>query len=174
MERGWEYSTSFFVEYKVKKLRIYIFIGIILTACSTKQSPIESSSAQADEIRQMSLEDSFDIDTNLPKGNLSINEEYKKTLTKLALRPLKPNYNVEDLNIENAESVFTNLLHTIKKFADSSDDKQKHLDTIFMKLDKKNEKIQRSNEYPIELKLKIASIKSDIHFLHSNRQLRPK
>ena len=80
MERGWGYSTSFFVEYKVKKMRIYIFIGIILTACNTKQSPKESSSAQADKIMQMSLEDSFDIDTNLPKGNSIINEEYKKNL----------------------------------------------------------------------------------------------
>jgi len=155
-------------------MRLYFLIGILLTACNSNQSPVESSTKRMDEIRKMIEEDSFDVDTNRIKSSEDLNDFHKKQLTKMALKTLKPNYNLEDLSLENAELVYSNVLKTIEIYSDSSEDKQKYLDTIFRELELENAKLEENKDYPIELKLKIASIKSDIHFLHSNRQLKTK
>jgi hypothetical protein len=155
-------------------MRLYLLIGIILAACNSKQSQIESTSSQTDEIRKMILEDTFDIDTGsvLTSGNLS--DLNKKSLSELALKPLQPNYNLKNLSFENVEEVYLNMLKIMKKHTDSSEEKKDFLDSVFKELELENEKLQQIRDYPIEIKLKIASIKSDIHFLHSNRQLKPK
>jgi len=152
-------------------MRLHLLIGITLTACNTKQSPQESSLLQNDEIRKMILEDTFNIDTNAGLEASVLDDLYKKTLTQMALKPLKPNYEYKNLSIENVEDVYLNVLKTIKKYTDSSAEKKVFLESVLKKLELENEKLQQNQEYPIELKLKIASVKSDIHFLQSKQQL---
>jgi hypothetical protein len=47
-----------------------------------------------------------------------------------------------------------------------------NLDSIFKEIELENGTLEQSDKYPIELKLRIASIKSGIHFLRSNRQVK--
>jgi hypothetical protein len=153
-------------------MRFYILTGIILAACNTNSGQSDSLSSQDDEINKMIMEDSFDIDTNIAIGASVLSDSYKTALTRIALKPLPPDYNLKNLSFENAEDVYFNLLKTYKLYNDSGTEKLKHLDSIFKEIELENGKLEQSDEYPIELKLKIASIKSDIHFLRSNRQLK--
>lgn len=155
-------------------MRLYIIIGIILSACTSNQSSEQSSNGPSDEIRKMIAEDSFTIDTNRFSNQEGLSEINKKSLSQIALKPLKPKYEIKDLSIENVLAVYTNLLKTTKKYSDSIESQRKYLDQIFEELELQNEKLEQSAEYPIEIKLEIASIKSDIHFLRSKRQLKPK
>lgn len=155
-------------------MRFYILIGIILSACNTNQVQSDSTSKQDDEIRKMIMEDSFNIDTNTAIDTSVLSDSYKKALIQRALNPLRPDYNLKNLSFENIEAVYFNLLRTYKFYDDSAAAKLQHLDSIFKEIELANGKLEQSYEYPIELKLKIASIKSDIHFLRSNRQLKTK
>ncbi len=155
-------------------MRLYIILGIILSACTSNQSSKQSSDEQSDEIRKMIAEDSFTIDTNMYSSDEGLSELDKISLNQIALKPLKPKYDIKDLSIENVLDVYTNLLKTTKKYSDSIESQRKYLDQIFEEIELQNEKLEQSTEYPIEIKLEIASIKSDIHFLRSNRQLKPK
>ena len=155
-------------------MRLYIIIGIILSACTSNQSSEQSSHRPSDEIRKMIAEDSFTIDTNRHSSQEGFSEIDKKLLSQIALKPLKPKYDIKDLNIENVLAVYTNFLKTTKKYSDSIESQRKYFDQIFEELELQSEKLEQSAEYPIEIKLEIASIKSDIHFLRSNRQLKPK
>lgn len=155
-------------------MRLYIIIGIILSACTTNQRSNQSSDGPSDEIRKMIAEDSFTIDTNMYSSDEGLSELDKISLNQIALKPLKPKYDIKDLSIENVLDVYTNLLKTTKKYSDSIESQRKYLDQIFEEIELQNEKLEQSTEYPIEIKLEIASIKSDIHFLRSNRQLKPK
>lgn len=155
-------------------MRLYIIIGIILSACTSNQSSNQSSDGPSDEIRKMIAEDSFTIDTNMYSSDEGLSEIDKISLNQIALKPLKPKYDIKDLSIENVLDVYTNLLKTTKKYSDSIESQRKYLDQIFEEIELQNEKLEQSTDYPIEIKLEIASIKSDIHFLRSNRQLKPK
>lgn len=155
-------------------MRLYIIIGIILSACTSNQSSNQSTDGPSDEIRKMIAEDSFTIDTNMYSSDEGLSELDKISLNQIALKPLKPKYDIKDLSIENVLDVYTNLLKTTKKYSDSIESQRKYLDQIFEEIELQNEKLEQSTEYPIEIKLEIASIKSDIHFLRSNRQLKPK
>lgn len=155
-------------------MRLYIIIGIILSACTSNQSSKQSSDGPSDEIRKMIAEDSFTIDTNMYSSDEGLSELDKISLNQIALKALKPKYDIKDLSIENVLDVYTNLLKTTKKYSDSIELQRKYLDQIFEEIELQNEKLEQSTEYPIEIKLEIASIKSDIHFLRSNRQLKPK
>lgn len=155
-------------------MRLYIIIGIILSACTSNQRSNQSSDGPSDEIRKMIAEDSFTIDTNMYSSDEGLSELDKISLNQIALKPLKPKYDIKDLSIENVLDVYTNLLKTTKKYSDSIESQRKYLDQIFEEIELQNEKLEQSTEYPIEIKLEIASIKSDIHFLRSNRQLKPK
>lgn len=155
-------------------MRLYIIIGIILSACTSNQSSNQSSDGPSDEIRKMIAEDSFKIDSNMYSSDEGLSELDKISLNQIALKPLKPKYDIKDLSIENVLDVYTNLLKTTKKYSDSIESQRKYLDQIFEEIELQNEKLEQSTEYPIEIKLEIASIKSDIHFLRSNRQLKPK
>lgn len=155
-------------------MRLYIIIGIILSACTSNQSSNQSTDGPSDEIRKMIAEDSFTIDTNMYSSDEGLSELDKISLSQIALKPLKPKYDIKDLSIENVLDVYTNLLMTTKKYSDSIESQRKYLDQIFEEIELQNEKLEQSTEYPIEIKLEIASIKSDIHFLRSNRQLKPK
>ena len=155
-------------------MRLYIIIGIILSACTSNQSSNQSSDGPLDEIRKMIAEDSFKIDSNMYSSDEGLSELDKISLNQIALKPLKPKYDIKDLSIENVLDVYTNLLKTTKKYSDSIESQRKYLDQIFEEIELQNEKLEQSTEYPIEIKLEIASIKSDIHFLRSNRQLKPK
>lgn len=155
-------------------MRLYIIIGIILSACTSNQSSNQSTDGPSDEIRKMIAEDSFTIDTNMYSSEEGLSEIDKISLSQIALKPLKPKYDIKDLSIENVLDVYTNLLKTTKKYSDSIESQRKYLDQIFEEIELQNEKLEQSTEYPIEIKLEIASIKSDIHFLRSNRQLKPK
>lgn len=155
-------------------MRLYIIIGIILSACTSNQSSNQSSDGPSDEIRKMIAEDSFMIDTNMYSSDEGLSEIDKISLNQIALKPLKPKYDIKDLSIENVLDVYTNLLKTTKKYSDSIESQRKYLDQIFEEIELQNEKLEQSTDYPIEIKLEIASIKSDIHFLRSNRQLKPK
>lgn len=155
-------------------MRLYIIIGIILSACTSNQRSNQSSDGPSDEIRKMIAEDSFTIDTNMYSSDEGLSELDKISLNQIALKPLKPKYDIKDLSIENVLDVYTNLLMTTKKYSDSIESQRKYLDQIFEEIELQNEKLEQSTEYPIEIKLEIASIKSDIHFLRSNRQLKPK
>lgn len=155
-------------------MRLYIIIGIILSACTSNQRSNQSSDGPSDEIRKMIAEDSFTIDTNMYSSDEGLSELDKISLNQIALKPLKPKHDIKDLSIENVLDVYTNLLKTTKKYSDSIESQRKYLDQIFEEIELQNEKLEQSTEYPIEIKLEIASIKSDIHFLRSNRQLKPK
>lgn len=155
-------------------MRLYIIIGIFLSACTSNQRSNQSSDGPSDEIRKMIAEDSFTIDTNMYSSDEGLSELDKISLNQIALKPLKPKYDIKDLSIENVLDVYTNLLKTTKKYSDSIESQRKYLDQIFEEIEFQNEKLEQSTEYPIEIKLEIASIKSDFHFLRSNRQLKPK
>ena len=153
-------------------MRFYLFIGIVLSACNSNSGQSDSTTKQNEEIRKMITEDSFDIDTNIAIGASVLSDSYKTALIQIALKPLRPDYKLKNLSFENVEDVYFNLLKTYKLYNDSGTEKLKHLDSIFKEIELENGKLEQSDKYPIELKLRIASIKSDIHFLRSNRQLK--
>jgi hypothetical protein len=155
-------------------MRLYLLFALVLLACNSNHKPSDSSEAGDSEILKMIADDTFAVDTtkNLPVKNLT--EMEMNGLSKIALKPLRPTYNLKELNKELVLEVYTNLLKTIERYQDSDQVKQDYLNLIFVELEGYKGKLEIETDYPIELKLKVASVVSDIHFMRSKQGINPK
>ena len=122
----------------------------------------------------MIAEDSFAVDTMKNAPVKVLTETEKNVLNKIALKPLRPAYNLKELKKDLVLEVYTNLLKTIERYQDSDQVKQDYLNLIFEELEGYKGKLEIETDYPIELKLKVASVVSDIHFMRSKQGINSK
>jgi hypothetical protein len=155
-------------------MRLYLLIALVLLACNSKHKPSASKETEDSELLKMIAEDSFAVDTMKNAPVKVLTETEKNVLNKIALKPLRPAYNLKELKKDLVLEVYTNLLKTIERYQDSDQVKQDYLNLIFEELEGYKGKLEIETDYPIELKLKVASVVSDIHFMRSKQGINSK
>lgn len=142
---------------------MYKLAVISLLWISCAEHGIKENENLAKQVAVYEQEDYSKLDTATVRETepTQISDAQQKQLRKLIIGKAR----TEQLGFDEIADSYASLLKFTKQSKDSSLAYRDYLNRLFDELDARNLILEKNENYPIETKLSVATIKSDLHFL---------